>query len=108
MKAFMKGMKSSSVLAVFAMLAVVAVASMAQARQIYWTGTSYCGNTAWGCYARAYQNGEELARQSCMNDFGISYNTCMSAPVARTENLGYAYDADGYQFCQARVYIEVP
>lgn len=85
-------------------------ASAAQARSIYWTGyqkTMAC-ETEWSCRAQAAQYAEAGARQSCMDDFGIAYNTCMYAPISRTENLGMAYDSEGGEYCQMRVYIEVP
>ena len=104
-----KTLKVCKTLATALLLSVTAsalFAPTAQARQLYWTGQG-SGQTVGQCQANAAYDGAAGARQSCINDYGISAETCYSAPIVNTQNMGVSAWGNSL-FCQVRVFIYVP
>jgi hypothetical protein len=109
---FTKKAITKFVLAMVASASTLFVSHAAQARTLYWTGEAYLENNSWralnNCRAAAYNDGDAQVRQSCMDDYGISWRTCQYAEVVNTINMRNEKDDYGNTYCKVRVFIEVP
>lgn len=105
-------MKNIKLFCAAALIGASLLGTTAQARTLYWTGHAAVDsflthNPKWECFVQAHQIAEEGVRNSCMFDYHINYDTCMSAPIVRTEDLGSRYQGD-WLTCTTRVFIQVP